>query len=267
MLYGWSRLEQFRGAAGTRRGWEDPLPDAVAAARDLFVSAMSDGVKAAEPTPDEAHASHGHDTGPPIRPDASPHALHGYGATFLYARHVIDPAIAALERAARLLPGDDQIAADFVLLHAHAGNHYLAWELRSERLLGRVVPALDAEVEKLLVEESLHAADHILLVEEKPGPAIALVERAAGEVSAPATRQELERLLSQMRQVAAELGRNDLFDSFVLAYEDAKRLVGERRFAEARALLEPFAAEDVDAAVRDPARDALRQIDQVDPPR
>jgi tetratricopeptide (TPR) repeat protein len=295
MLYGWSRLERFRQSVGTRRGWEEPLPAEVAAARDLFVRAFTvretgsgarqehagpgsehAGSPSAPPVPpsrsnpaesDAAPATHAHDLGPPIAPEASPYALHGFAATFLYARDRFEPAIAALERATRLLPGDDEMAADLVLLHAHGSNHFLAWELRRERLLDRVAPALDAEIEKLLVEESLQAADRFLLVEEKPDSAIGLVRRAATEVRDAATRQELERLLGQMEQVAEELARSALFDRFVAAYEEAKRLAVERRTDEARALLEPFAADDMDPVVRDPARDALRQLDQLAPRR
>jgi hypothetical protein len=206
-----------------------------------------------------------HDLGPPIAPDASPHALHGYGATFLYARDRFEPALAALERAARLLPADDEIAADYALLHAHAGNHFLAWELRRDRLLGRIAPELDGEIERLMVEETLHAADRFLLIEQKPDSAIGLVRRAAGEVGDAATRQELERLQGQMEQVAGELARSELYDRFATAYEEARRLIGERRLDQARALLEPFAAEDMDPLVREPARDALRQLDQAKP--
>ncbi len=181
MLAGWSRLDHFRRSVDARRGWEDPLPGEVAAARDLFTKAMA-----------------------PAQ-DASPHALHGFGATYLFALDGFDPGIGALDRAARLLPGDDEIAADLVLLHAHAGNQDLSWELRRQRLLGRAAPELDAMVEKLLVEEALRAANRLLLIEQKAEPALALMRGAAAEVRDPATRRQIEDLLAQTEQVAAML--------------------------------------------------------------
>jgi tetratricopeptide (TPR) repeat protein len=242
MLDGWSRLDRFRLAVGTRRGWEDPLPEQVAAARELFARALA---------PDPAAPS-------------SPHALHGFGATFLFARTGFDPGVAALERAARLLPGDDEIAADLVLLRAHAGDEDGAWELRRQRLLDRAAPDLDGQVEKLLAEEALHAANQLLLVDQKPTEAMALVRGAAAEVRNPDTRKQLQDVLGQMEQVATKLADSGLYERFIDDFKQAKTLAGQRRFAEARKLLEPYAAETVDPVVRDPARDALRQIDQVD---
>jgi len=239
LLYGWSRLERFRRSVGTRRGWEDPLPAEVAAARELFRGA--------------------HTSTPPA------HLLHGYGATFLYAVDGFAPGLEALERAARLLPGDDEIAADLALLRAHAGDSETAWDdWRARR--GTVDPRLAAEIEKLMIEEALHSADQLLLVRQEPAAAIALVQRALAEAGDPATRAELESLLAQMHEVAVQLERDALLDRFLTAYEEARRLLAERRFDEARRLLEPFAADDLDPMVRDPARDLLRQLDTVTPP-
>ena len=268
MLAGWSRLDHFRSSVKTRRGWEDPLPDEVAAARDLFTRAIAPAPGEAQPpAPSSHHADHGkpqHDVAPPIGADASPHALHGFGATYLFATDRLDPGIAALERAARALPADDEIAADLILLHAHAGNQNLSWEMRRERLLGRAAPELDAMVEKLLAEEALHAAKELLLVEQKPESAIALVRDAAAEVRDPATRQEIEGVLAQMEQVAAKLTSDAVYERFNVDYEKARGLVAERRFAEARRLIEPYAAETMDPLVRQEAKKVLGMIDQVD---
>ena len=241
MLAGWSRLDHFRRSVNTRRGWEDPLPGEVTAARDLFTRAMAPARRrvAARPARTRRHL--------PVR-----------------AATASTPASAALDRAARLLPADDEIAADLILLHAHAGNQDLSWEMRRERLLGRVAPELDAMVEKLLVEEALRAANRLLLIEQKPEPALALVRGAAAEVRDPVTRREIEDLLAQTEQVAAMLSSEAVYERFLAVYEKARSLVAERRFDEARRLLEPYAAETMDPPVREQARDALQMIDQVD---
>ena len=119
-------------------------------------------------------------------------------------------------------------------------------------------------VEKLLAEEALHAAKQLLLVEQKPESAIALVRGAAAEVRDPATRQEIEGVLGQMEQVAAKLANEAVYERFNVDYEKARGLVAERRFAEARRLIEPYAAETMDPLVRQEAKKVLGMIDQVD---
>jgi hypothetical protein len=271
LLAGWSRLDGFRRSVKTRRGWEDPLPAEVAAARELFARAMAPtGAPPAPPPPpaSAAHDSHavhaGHDLAPPIALDASPHALHGFGATYLFARAGFDPGIVALDRAAHRLPADDEIAADLILLHGHAGNQNLAWELRRERLLGRAAPELDAMVEKLLAEEALNSAKQLLLVDEKPDSAIQLLRSAAQEVRDPATRKEIETVLAQMEQVASKLATEGLRARFVDDYERARKLTAQRQFDEARRLIAPYATQTEDPEVAKQAREVLGMIDQVD---
>jgi hypothetical protein len=273
MLVGWSRLDYFRRAVAARRGWEDPLPGEVAAARDAFTRAMAPrgaAAVAASPPPaaaDDPHAGHGahaHEVIPPMADDASPYALQGFGATYLFARAGFEPGLVALDRAARVLPGDDAIASDHILLNAHADNQNLAWEMRRERLLDRVAPELDDEVEKLLVEEALHTANQLLLVDQQPDSAIALVRDAVQEVRDPGRRRSIEEVLAQMEQVASRLGDTELQERFLADYQEAQKLARERRFDEARRLMDPYAAEHVEPAIRDAARDVLRQLDAVD---
>jgi hypothetical protein len=90
------------------------------------------------------------------------------------------------------------------------------------------------------------------------------VRAAAVEVRDPATRREIEGVLAQMEQVAAKLTSDAIYERFNVDYEKARRLVAERRFAEARRLIEPYAAETMDPLVRQEARKVLGMIDQVD---
>jgi hypothetical protein len=237
-LHAWSRLERFRRGVGARRGWEDPLPAEVASIRDLFLRAMRAAGDARAPV----------------------HALHGYGATFLYASDGFEPGLEALERAAALLPGDAEIAADLALLAAHAGDHERGWELWRRRVRDDAAPGLAAEIERLLAEESLHAADRSLR-EERPDAAMELLRRAAAEVREPATRAQIDELVRQIEKLAEQLVRDLLSDRFLVAFEEAKRLARERRFDEARRLLEPFAGQEVDPVVRDQARELVEQLD------
>jgi hypothetical protein len=119
-------------------------------------------------------------------------------------------------------------------------------------------------VEKLLAEEALHTAKELLLVEQKPESAIALVRGAAAEVRDTGTRQEIEGVLAQMEQVAAKLASEAVYERFNVDYEKARQLVADRRFAEARQLIAPYAAESMDPLVRQEAIKVLGMIDQVD---
>lgn len=210
-LAGWSRLEAFRRAVGTRRGWESQAPEPVAAARRNCGNAL--------------------ESAPGLAP-----ALHCFGATFLYERSVPEKAAAALKEAHRLLPRNDEVLLDLILLHGHRGDFESAWRLYRGPLQRLAPPSSLSLAAKILVEDAMAHATDLVRSEDFSG-AREVLDLTRLEVPDP----QLDQAIAGLSGIEEGLRR----DRLVTLHNRAAELMAERRWQEARGLLDTLLASDL----------------------
>jgi tetratricopeptide (TPR) repeat protein len=227
LAYAYALIDEAMPTGMTEIEADEPLPAALARARELFEHAT-------RATPDLAEA------------------WAGLGATYVYGGS--DPAagVAALEKAYRLMPTRIDVAHNLAELYVDNGQHAQAQDL-VERVLARSDdPETRAAGARILFRADLDEANALLQKGDAEG-AVVRLRSLAKSAPTPGMREMVERQIG-------DLERSAIHDRDTALINEAITKANAKQYSDAIGILEPIVAADKDPGTTAQARKVLGQV-------
>lgn len=232
-LLGQHRFEAFTGPDGAYAWSGEPAPQEVLDARAVLRKSLD------------------------LAPD-SPETLAAYGRTFLYGSEDLAGGLAALTRAAELLPARPDIAFDLVILTLADGNLDVARKLVEHTLRPRADERVVGLAEQALLQAEINEAQR-LRMDGRTEEAEALLRAAADSATDPSSRALIESHLAAPARKSS-FADAALNQAAVELYNQAGAKVNAGDLQGAAELLEQVITQASDPRIQETARIQLNQV-------